>query len=353
MVEPVRLGLIGGGLISAKHIEGSKNIDNGELAALCDVNPDRQALAEDLGIPFFSDYREMIDQAGLEGVIDGTPNQFHAEVGMYCAGKGIHVLTEKPITSTLEEGKRLVEAVEESGISLLVGHHRRYYPLIRRAREIVQGGELGQLVGISMLWALMKPDVYFEVAWRSQKGGGPILINIIHEMDNLRFICGDVAEISASARRLVRSGEVEDTVSIRFELVGGALGTALVADAAPSPWSYELTSGENSDYFETDQDCYRFLGTKGSLSFPNMEVWSHPHGREKGWWEPLMRRSESVPYSAPFTAQLKHFCDVIRGDEEPVITAADGLMTLATTLAVLESAETGGPVNPKELLDSV
>ncbi|MGI9536102.1 MAG: Gfo/Idh/MocA family protein [Desulfocapsaceae bacterium] len=352
-MESVRLGLIGGGLISAKHIEASKNISNGNLVALCDINPDRRILADQLDIPFFTDYREMISQAGLEGVIDGSPNRFHAEIGMYCAHKGIDVLTEKPITSTLEEGKRLVEAVEEAGISQLVGHHRRYYPPIQRAREIVQGGELGQLVGISMIWALMKPDVYFEVAWRSQKGGGPILINIIHEMDNLRFICGDVAEINASARRLVRSGEVEDTVNIQFELVDGALGTALVTDTTPSPWSYELTSGENSDYFKTDQDCYRFLGTKGSLAFPNMEVWSHPHGRQKGWWETLMRRTEHVPYSAPFTAQLEHFCNVIRGLEEPVITAADGLMTLASTLAVLESAETGRSINPKELLDSL
>ncbi|MBT8346293.1 MAG: Gfo/Idh/MocA family oxidoreductase [Desulfofustis sp.] len=350
-MEPVRLGLIGGGLISAKHIEGSKNITDGSLVALCDVNPECQSLAEELKIPFFTDHRRMIDEANLEGVIDGTPNQFHAEIGIYCAGKGIHVLTEKPIAATLEEGKRMVEAVEESGISMLVGHHRRYYPPIRRAREIVQSGELGQLVGVSMLWALMKPDVYFEVAWRSQKGGGPILINIIHEMDNLRFICGDVAEINANARRLVRSGEVEDTVSMRFELVGGALGTALVTDTAPSPWSYELTSGENSDYFKTDQDCYHFLGTKGSLSFPTMEVWSHPHDREKGWWEPLMRRSEQIGYSAPFTAQLEHFCKVIRGDDKPVITAADGLMTLATTLAVLESAETGRAVAPQELLE--
>jgi len=193
-MEPVRLGLIGGGLISAKHIEASKIISNGNLVALCDTNPERKVLAEQLKIPFFTDYQEMIKEVGLEGVIDGTPNQFHAEVGMTCAKHGIHVLTEKPITSTLEDGKRLVEAVQQSGIKLLVGHHRRYFPLIKRAREIVQSGELGQLVGVSMLWALMKPDNYFEVAWRSQKGGGPILINIIHEIDNLRFICGDVAQ---------------------------------------------------------------------------------------------------------------------------------------------------------------
>lgn len=350
-MEPVRLGMIGGGLISAKHIEGSKNISNGNLVALCDVNPERKALADQLNVPFFTDYREMVTQADIEGVIDGTPNQFHAEVGMACAERGIDVLTEKPIASSLKDGKQLVEAVEKSGINLLVGHHRRYFPLIRRTREIVQSGELGRLVGISFLWALMKPDHYFDVAWRSQAGGGPILINIIHEIDNLRFICGDISEISARARRIVRDGEVEDTVAINFEFFDGAIGAGLVTDTTPSPWSYELTSGENSDYFKTDQDCYRFLGTKGSLSFPNMEVWAHPHGREKGWWEPLMRRSESVPYFSPFTAQLEHFCNVIRGKEDPVINAADGLLTLATTLAVLESSERAQPVNPLELLE--
>lgn len=103
-MEPVRLGMIGGGLISAKHIEASKNIDNGNLVALCDVDPERKVLAEELGVPFFTDYQEMMSQAGLEGVIDCTPNQFHAEVGIACAEKGIDVLTEK--TDCLEPGGR-------------------------------------------------------------------------------------------------------------------------------------------------------------------------------------------------------------------------------------------------------
>jgi len=352
-MEPVRVGLIGGGLISAKHIEGSKNASSGNLVALCDVDPQRKALADELNIPFFTDYQEMITQADLEGVIDATPNQLHAEVGIACVQRGVHVLTEKPIASTLEEGNRLVEAVEQSGVNLLVGHHRRHFPLVRRAREIVQGGELGKLIGITVMWALMKPDGYFDVAWRSQKtGGGPILLNTIHEIDNLRFICGDVAQIHARVRRLVRTGEVEDTVAMNFEMASGALGMAFVSDTTPSPWSYELASGENSDYFKTDQNCYQFLGTKGSLSFPSMELWSHPHGSEIGWWEPLMRRSESVPYFAPFTAQFEHFCNVIRGREEPVINARDGLLTLATTMAIHESSETGRSVSPAELVEN-
>ncbi len=350
-MEKVRLGLIGGGWISSKHIEGSKHIDGGQLVALCDVDASRKALADELGIPFFTDYKELLSQTEVEGVIDATPNQMHAVVGSECAKRGIHVLTEKPVTATLKEGKDLVETVKQSGIHLLVGHHRRHFPLVKRAREIVRNGELGQLVGISILWALMKGDAYYIPEWRSLPGGGPVMCNMIHEIDNLRYICGDVAELTAKTKRLVRKGQVEDTIAMNFEMACGALGSAVVSDTTPAPWSYELTSGENPEFFQNNQNCYHYLGSQGSLAFPSMQLWSHAHASSKGWWEPLQVRSEQVPYFSPFTAQLEHFCQVIRGQEEPVINAADALLTLATTLAVLESSETGRTVSPLELLE--
>jgi predicted dehydrogenase len=351
-MEPVRLGLIGGGWISAKHIQASKEITHGLLAALCDTDPSRKKIADELNIPFFTDYQELLSQAGVEAVIDATPNPMHVIIGTECAKRGIHVLTEKPVTATLKEGKELVEIVRQSGINLLVGHHRRHFPLVKRAREIVQKGELGQLLGISMLWALMKGDDYFIPEWRSLPGGGPVMCNMIHEIDNLRYICGDVLELTAKTRRLVRTGQVEDTISMSFEMSCGALGAGVVSDTAPSPWSYELTSGENPDFFKTDNNCYHFLGSQASLAFPTMELWSHAHGGTKGWWEPLMKRSEQVPYFSPYATQLEHFCNVIRGKAEPVITAADALLTLATTLSVLKSNKIGQAVRPLELLEA-
>ncbi len=347
----VRIGLIGGGLIAEKHLVAAQKISNGELVAFCDVDPRKKSLAEQWGLPFFTDYKEMIKQAELAGVIDATPNRLHASIGISCAERGIHVLTEKPLAANLQDGKKLVKAVKENGIKLLVGHHRRHFPLVRRAREIVQSGTLGQLVGISILWALLKPDSYFSVGWRSQPGGGPVLINIIHDIDCLRFICGDIAEIHARTKQLVRPGKVEDTITLNFEMANGALGAGFISDTTPSPWSYELASGENPDYFWAGQDCYRFFGTRAALSFPNMELWTHPHGTDKGWWEPLLKTKESVPYAAPFTAQLEHFCRVVKGEEEPVINAEDGLLTLATTLAILESSKTGRSIKPTELID--
>ncbi|WP_029917486.1 Gfo/Idh/MocA family protein [Pelobacter seleniigenes] len=351
-MEKVRIGLIGGGWISAKHIEASKHVSNGQLVALCDIDPSRKVLADALGIPFFTDYRELLSQAEVEGVIDATPNPMHSIIGGECAERGIHVLTEKPVTATLKEGKALVETVRQSGIHLLVGHHRRHFPLVKRAREIVRGGELGQLVGVSIIWALMKGDAYYLPEWRSLPGGGPVMCNMIHEIDNLRYICGDIFELTARTKRLVRKGQVEDTISMNFEMTCGALGAAVVSDTTPAPWSYELSSGENPDFFKNQQNCYHYLGSKASLSFPDLHLYSYAHGSTKGWWEPLMVRSETVPYFCPYTAQLEHFCRVIQGREEPIINAADALLTLATTLSVLESSETGRTVSPRELLEN-
>ncbi len=352
-MEKARVGLIGGGLIAEKHLNGAiaPEVCSGELVALCDADPKKKELADEFGLPFFTDFRDMIKQAELHGIINATPNQLHARIAMECAEMGIHVLNEKPVTSTLEEGKQLVKTVKECGIKLLVGHHRRHFPLVQRAREIVQSGELGNITGVSILWALMKPDYYFDVAWRRQKGAGPVLLNICHDIDNLRFICGDVTEISAKAKRMAnRSGEVEDTIALNFEMANGALGVGFISDTAPSPWSYELASGENPHYCFTGQDCYRFFGTNAAFSFPNMEVWQHPHGREKGWYEPLMKRTETVPYALPFAAQFEHFGKVILGLEDPIIDAEDALLTLATTLAVLESNDTGRTIRPAEMI---
>jgi len=111
-----------------------------------------------------------------------------------------------------------------------------------------------------------------------------------------------------------------------------------------APWSYETTTFENPIYFHTDQNCFYFMGDKGSLAFPRMELWRYPDEQNVGWFHPLAKDQLDVEQVDPLTAQLAHFCRVVRREEEPLISGADGLRTLAVTLAIHESAREKGPI---------
>lgn len=350
-MEPVRVALIGGGFIGDAHLDAATASAEGSIVAICDADPARKDLAEKLQVPFYTDYRELLARDDIEAVINATPNQLHAEIGIACAGRGLHLLTEKPFAATLDEGKRLLAASQAAGTVHIVGHHRRHYPRVGRAREIVRGGSLGRLIALNVMWAAAKPDYYYQTAWRSAPGGGPVLINHIHDIDNVRFICGEFASVNAAVRRQARSGAVEDTAVLTFELEDGALGTALVSDTTPSPWAYEINSGEDLAFQKNDTDCYRFLGDEASLSFPRMEIWRYTEQREKGWWGPVEVEVVAIAHENAIHNEFRNFCNAIRGLEEPLAPAEEGLKTLAVAFAIHESSKRGGPVSPRELLE--
>ena len=210
---------------------------------------------------------------------------------------------------------------------------------------MVQVGALGRLVGVSALWTLLKLDEYYEVDWRCRRpGGGPVLINLIHELDCLRFICGEIRQVYAQSSAAARGLEVEDSVSITLTFETGALGSVFASDATPSPWSYEATTHENPHYFPVEEDCYHFFGTSGSLAFPSLEFWRYADEGHRGWQHPLKRSRHEVVRADPLVVQLGHFCRVVRGEEEPLIGARDASRSLAAAMAVLESSRSQRPV---------
>ncbi|MEZ4706379.1 MAG: Gfo/Idh/MocA family oxidoreductase [Caldilineaceae bacterium] len=343
-MRTLKLAVVGAGLIGQKHLELVATNADCELVAICDAQPHAAALAAKYGVRFYREYAAMLSAEPLDGVIIATPTPLHAAVGIACAEYNIPMLVEKPIAATLAEANALVTAAEARGVPLLVGHHRRHNPLVQQARAIIRGGALGNLVGVSAFFTLLKPADYFQVVWRTQPGGGPILINLIHDIDNLRFICGEIECVFSMTSSGVRGFAVEDTASITLRFANGALGSILASDATPAPWSYELTSRENPVYPTTGQDCYYFTGTGGTLAFPSLTVWRYPQGPVAGWHQPLTQHRLATKLADPLPAQLAHFCRVIRGEEAPLVSGWEGLKTLAVTLAALESAQTGQPV---------
>jgi len=104
-------------------------------------------------------------------------------------------------------------------------------------------------------------------------------------------------------------------VSITLSFENGAVASIVASDTATAPWSYEATSGENPHYFHADENCYYFLGTMGSLAFPQMELWSYTDENRRGWQHPMRDFRHKVAPADPLVLQLAHFCRVIRGED--------------------------------------
>jgi predicted dehydrogenase len=186
----------------------------------------------------------------------------------------------------------------------------------------------------------LKPEGYFDVQWRRRRGGGPILINLIHDIDLMRHLFGEIASVQAQASNAVRGFEVEDTAAVVLRFRNGALGTVMVSDTAAAPWNWDLSAGEAERFPRQDINAHYYSGTEGSLTLPRLEVWRYRHGNA-GWEQPLTMERTAPHSGDPYAEQLRHFAAVIVGSEEPVCSALDGLRTLQATLAVTQAAESG------------
>lgn len=329
-----------------KHLEIIAAEPNFVLAGIADPSPAARSLAAELGVPWYADPAAMLDAVRPDGVIVVTPNHLHLPHGLLCVERGLPVLVEKPVADTVQASEELASAAEEAGVPILVGHHRRHNPCLETAREVVQDGRLGKILAVTMTWIARKPDSYFDVAWRREVGGGPILINLIHEIDSLRYVLGEVTAVRAMTANAARGFAIEDTAAVLLRFTSGALGSLLLSDAAEAPWNWELTSGENPDYSRQKATCGIIAGTRGSVSLPDLEIWSHIDrpGAERGWTAPMTRREVSYMADDPYRRQLRHFGRVIRRQEWPRVGPRDGARNLAICLAISQSARTGEEV---------
>jgi predicted dehydrogenase len=260
-------------------------------------------------------------------------------------------LIEKPIAHTLEAAAEICEAAEGAAVPILVGHYRRHSPIMKMAKSIIDKGTLGQLVavvGMTLFYKAENEGYFTEAPWRTEPGGGPILINLIHEVDALRYLCGEIIEVQAITSNRIRKFVVEDTAAINFRFANGALGTYMLSDTAASDRSWEHTSGDNTRYSKAhtdDSDCFLISGTFGSLAIPTMRLLRYQAESDRSWHKPLEKSVFSVEFVDPLECQIAHFCDVIEGKATPTVTARDGLQNLKVVEAISEAARTGRPVS--------
>lgn len=307
-----------------RHVQAVQAHVGCKLVGLVDPDPLIHAGPD---VARFSDIADVPDD--VDGAIIATPTGLHAAHGIAAAQRGWHVLIEKPVADDIAGAKSLKAALTEAGVRSLVGHHRRYHAPVQQLRSLLAQGAIGTPVMASLIWAMRKPDHYFEGNWRTA-GGSPVMINLVHDIDILRFVMGEISDIACLPGATLReSGRIESgAIALRF--TQGATATISFADTAPSPWGFEAGTGENPNIGTTGQDMMWIAGTKGGLSFPSLTRWQ---GEEWGQAAQVVPIDVAVNRATPLELQLDHFLEVIDG-AAPLIDVADATRTLDVALQI-------------------
>lgn len=344
MATSIGIAVVGAGVIGRTHIGTLGRMDGMRLVAIVDPSPQSAELASSLSVPLLPDVGALIDAGLAQAAIVAAPNELHLPVSAALLRAGLPVLLEKPVAESLASAKQLIAVADETGIPLLVGHHRRHNPIIRAAKQAIDAGRLGDLVMATVTCALAKPASYFEAAWRRTPGaGGPLLINLIHEIDLLRHFFGEVAHVQALTSHGRRKFAVEDSAAVCLTFASGGIATLCISDAATGPWAWDLTAGENLQRFPAHAvSAHHYSGSRAGLSLPDLTLWE-PEG-EPDWTRKLKPTRLPVEPADPYEAQLAHFADLVRHGGVARVSARDATANLIVVDAIRESAASGARV---------
>ncbi|KAI5478336.1 quinate utilization oxidoreductase QutH [Pseudohyphozyma bogoriensis] len=364
-MSPVPICILGApGLIGVRHTAHVNNEPQATLTCIVDPTPTGPPFAEKHGVKLFKSLEEMLEaknrgEVEVVGAILATPNATHVTLGIKCLEAGLHVLVEKPMSTDIPSGRELLAAESKATTKILVGQHRRWNAYVLNLKKMLDCGSLGKsksrypMMTFKCLWTALKPMDYFEgpTAWRkSPPAGGPILINLVHEIDCFIFLFGDVERVYCEGGISTRGHAVEETGALTLKFASGVVGTFIFSDAAASPYFMESGTGENPNFPQAHQNCYTIMGTHGSTAFPELRQFSYPSA--SGCWTDTFSPTEPAPVEdvPAFTRQLKNFVGVCKGTEKPNCTGEQALKTIITLEAIRESMITGKPVevdNPK------
>ncbi len=339
-MEKAKIAVIGLNFGKAHAINITKGNMQGELVAIADLNPDYKSLAEELEVPFYTDYNKMLNEIKPNGVIIAVPPKYHKPIAIDCMRKNAHVLVEKPITLTSEDADDLNEEAKSYGKTILVGQHHRFDPSVVKTKETLKSGRLGQLIGFHIFGTLPKPDWYFTQDYKKMRnaGGGTVANNGIHDVDRIRYICGDVKAVYAMKGNAFRKFEVEDSAAVAIKCKNGVVGTYYISDC-----SHPLS--EFTDTYFAEKGTVRF---KCSSFYAQSGFQTYQEGALGEGFDYRMREHTVLTLNVPFqdnhAKEDEYFCSMILEGLPPMTSAEDGKKSMEVMNAIIESLDTGKPI---------
>ena len=339
-MKKINISIIGTGLMGLQHIKAISKSKKANLHSIVDISDNAKKLSNEYKIPLYSDVSSLLKSNQLDAVIVATPNQLHEKHTISFLKKKIPVLLEKPISDNIKSAKKIIISSKKNKTPLLIGYHRRHNAIVSKVKTIIRSGKLGNIVSANVLCWLYKHKEYFKESWRTSRGGGPLGINLVHDIDMICYLLGSISHVQAFTTNKNRKFKVEDTATVSLIFESGALCTLNISDTIVAPWSYELTAGENPAYPVTNQSAYMIGGTKGSIQFPNLKYWFYK--KERSWWNKIFLKSDiNKKDDNTLVNQIDHFSDVVLKKVKPKVNGNDGLNSLKIFAAITKSAKTG------------
>ena len=340
MPGKIKICVVGTGLMGLQHIKAIAKSKKATLHSIIGIGNNSLNLAKKNKVLLFKGVKSLIDHNKPDAVIIATPNQLHEKHTLCFLKKQIPVLLEKPISDNIKSAKKIIRSSKKYKTPLLIGYHRRHNLIVSKVKDIIVSGKLGKIISVNILCWFYKHREYFNTKWRIKKGGGPLGINLVHDIDMICYLLGPIQYIQAFTTNKNRKFKVEDTATVSLVFKSGTLCTLNISDTIVAPWSYELTAGENPAYPITNQSAYMIGGTKGSLQFPNLKNWYYK--KKRSWWNKILVKEDNKKRNDnTLVNQINHFADVVKKKTKPKVNGSDGLVSLKIFAAIIKSAKTG------------
>ena len=329
-----RAAVIGLGDISSIHINAIQSNPDITLAAVCDIDESRKEAAPE-GVPFYTDYKTMIEEVKPDVVHVCLPHYLHVPVTEAAVEMGVHVFCEKPMALNAEEGRQFV-AFEAAHPEKHIGicFQNRFNESVEMLKSIIDSGEYGKVQAAKgvVLWA--RPKSYYEAKpWRGKwatAGGGCMINQSIHTLDLLYFLCGPIDSLKAVTGQVLDYGiEVEDTVTARLQFAGGAKGLFSATVANYKNESVQLSVQlEGAEFAIIDNVLYRLM----------------PDGTQQRLVEDARLEGSKFYYGASHSKLIKKFYDAIEQGTQDYVHVSEALMSIRLIDAIQESGRTGKEV---------
>jgi predicted dehydrogenase len=226
----LRYAIIGGAAgIAPTHIRALQQLPGAQIVGLSDINAEGGAArATELGCPFFVDHRDMLAELKPDVAVICAPHPFHPPLALDAFAAGAHVLVEKPIAVSVGDADTMIEAADRAGRLLVVSFQQRFRPAVEHIRNLIDAGEIGDLVRVLCIEPWYRPAAYYRSAsWRGTwqgEGGGVLMNQAPHTLDLLCTLVGLPHKVWGWTRTIVHAIEVEDTAQAMLEYRNGAPG---------------------------------------------------------------------------------------------------------------------------------